>query len=208
MGNAFFVRPWQSRMACVQNGLLQDLICQKETSPSQVGAVFKGRVRRLSKALNFAFVDIGLYKAGFLYGKDALNGRLQPLSKVLRPGKEILVQVKSDANREKGVRLSMNIALPGKILGLSSTAKGKERGFAQDHFFKRKRASFEFGFKTGERGTAPSSSAPWARAKSEKDFADDLKLLKDRWRILQKKVSRQILCGGDRKRTFAASHLS
>ena len=119
----FNIRPFQSRVAYVSEGSLRDIFYQRESSPTLVGAIYKGRVSRLSKGLNFAFVDIGLDKAGFLYGKDVNDGK-RPLSRELQVGQEVMVQIKSDANRDKGTRLSMNIALPGKYLVYIPGQKG------------------------------------------------------------------------------------
>ena len=129
----FNVRPFQSRVAYIKDGLLKDLFYQRESNPSLVGAIYKGRVSRLSKGLNFAFVDIGLQKAGFLYGKDVGDGK-KPLEKILQTGQEVMVQIKSDANREKGTRLSMNIALPGKYLVYIPCPEGRKKRRLTAHF--------------------------------------------------------------------------
>ena len=80
----FNVRPHQTRMAFVKDGVLKDIFYHRDQDPSLMGAVYKGRVSRLAKRLNFAFVELGLKKSGFLYGKDMINRGNQPL----KPGPE------------------------------------------------------------------------------------------------------------------------
>ena len=109
------VRPYQTRIASVEKGRLKQIFYHRNKSPSQVGALYKGRVSKITKSLNFAFVDLGLERSGFLYGKD-LTGKTKEISKVLKTGQEILVQIKADPIRNKGVRLTQEISLAGIYL--------------------------------------------------------------------------------------------
>ena len=109
------VRPYQTRVACVEKGVLRQIFYHRKAQPSLVGALYKGRVVKIVKSLNFAFVDLSLEKAGFLYGKD-LRGQNKDVAQMLRPGQEILVQIKADPLRNKGVRLSMEVGLAGFYL--------------------------------------------------------------------------------------------
>ena len=175
----FNVRPFQSRVAYLKDGLLKDIFYQRESSPSLVGAIYKGRVSRLSKGLNFAFIDIGLEKAGFLYGKDAGDGK-KPLEKILQTGQEIMVQIKSDANREKGTRLSMNVALPGKYLVYIPCQKEGKNAVSRrisDRKEKIRLSKILDGF------TEPGSVLirTLGENKSERDFKSDLETLKNQW---------------------------
>lgn len=179
----FNVRPYQSRVAYVKDGLLRDVFYQRESSPTLVGAIYKGRVTRLSKGLNFAFVDIGLDKAGFLYGRDVNDGK-KPLNKVLTAGQEVMVQVKSDANREKGTRLSMNVALAGKYLVYIPDQKGKSAVSRRisDRKEKSRLSKMLEGFK--EPGALLVRTL--GEGKEEEDFKSDLKILKNQWADLKK----------------------
>ncbi|MGI9548383.1 MAG: Rne/Rng family ribonuclease [Bdellovibrionales bacterium] len=109
----FNVRPYQTRMACVEknNRLTQVSYYQKET-PSLVGNIYKGKVSQIQNSFNFAFVDIGMKKGGFLYGKDLFQ-KSQKVEDVLKLGEPLLVQIKSDPIRDKGPRLTTEISLPG-----------------------------------------------------------------------------------------------
>lgn len=69
---------------------------------SCVGGVYLGRVVKVEKSLNAAFVEIGLEKPGLLHlkkhGPDPSEGDI------------VTVQVKRDAREDKGVKLSLSIS--------------------------------------------------------------------------------------------------
>lgn len=67
------VRPSETRVAFVENGVLTDLTIEKKSSPTFVGSIFRGTVTRVLPGMQAAFVDIGLEKAGFLYVGDVLD---------------------------------------------------------------------------------------------------------------------------------------
>ena len=127
------VRPYQTRVACVENGILKQTFYQRKEQPSLVGALYKGRVAKITKSLNFAFVDLSLEKAGFLYGKD-LKGQNKDVAQMLRSGQEVLVQIKADPLRNKGVRLSMEIGLAGLYMVFFARTKNKEHFIKTDCF--------------------------------------------------------------------------
>jgi ribonuclease G len=64
------VRPVETRVAYIENGILTDLKIERKTSPTLVGSIHRGRVLRVLPGMQAAFVDIGLDRAGFLYVGD------------------------------------------------------------------------------------------------------------------------------------------
>ncbi|HIE59506.1 MAG TPA: Rne/Rng family ribonuclease [Hydrogenothermaceae bacterium] len=78
----------------------------------QAGGIYKGKIKRMSPAMNAVFLDIGEEKEAFLPVKDLSNGNYNI-------GKPILVQVKRTPVGTKGSKLSENIAIPGKYLVLT-----------------------------------------------------------------------------------------
>jgi ribonuclease G len=64
------VRPNLTRVAYVDDGVLNDLKIERLGSPTLVGSIFKGRVVRVLPGMQAAFVDIGLDRAAFLYVAD------------------------------------------------------------------------------------------------------------------------------------------
>lgn len=64
------VRPNETRVAYIDNGVLNDLKIERKTSPTLVGSVHRGKVIRVLPGMQAAFVDIGLDRAAFLYVGD------------------------------------------------------------------------------------------------------------------------------------------
>ncbi|MDX9731216.1 MAG: ribonuclease E/G, partial [Bdellovibrionales bacterium] len=64
------VRPSETRVAYIENGVLADLKIEQKTSPTLVGSIHRGKVLRVLPGMQAAFVDIGLDRAAFLYVGD------------------------------------------------------------------------------------------------------------------------------------------
>ncbi len=64
------VRPSETRVAYIENGVLNDLKIERKMSPTLVGSVYRGKVMRVLPGMQAAFVDIGLDRAAFLYVGD------------------------------------------------------------------------------------------------------------------------------------------
>jgi ribonuclease G len=64
------VRPNETRVAYLENGVLNDLKIERKTSPTLVGSIHRGKVMRVLPGMQAAFVDIGLDRAAFLYVGD------------------------------------------------------------------------------------------------------------------------------------------
>lgn len=64
------VRPMETRVAYVENGVLTDLKMERSKSPTLVGSIHRGKVMRVLPGMQAAFVDIGLDRAAFLYVGD------------------------------------------------------------------------------------------------------------------------------------------
>ncbi len=133
--------PEESRIAVIQEGLLEEFYIERTSRETLVGNVYKGRVANILPSLRAAFVDIGLKgKNGFLHASDVVGsldrngssanideealedaadrkGREEPpIQKLLTVGQEVLVQVSRDGMGEKGPSLTMDISLPGRYL--------------------------------------------------------------------------------------------
>lgn len=64
------VRPTETRVAYVENGILSEFKIERKTSPTLVGSIHRGQVLRVLPGMQAAFVDIGLERAAFLYVGD------------------------------------------------------------------------------------------------------------------------------------------
>lgn len=103
------------RAALMDESTLIDLIVERTERASVVGNIYLGRVERVMKGMEAAFIDIGLGKSGFL-GLDDNRRRNGDTSAPVHEGEAILVQVTKDAINGKGVQLSRRLTLPGRSL--------------------------------------------------------------------------------------------
>ena len=57
----------ETRVALIENGLLQEIFIERNSNKGHVGDVFRGKVIRVMPGMEAAFVDIGLEKAAFIH---------------------------------------------------------------------------------------------------------------------------------------------
>src|SRR5688572_32500207 len=61
------VTPRETRVAVVENGMLQELHIERGWRRGVVGNIYKGKVQRVMPGMQAAFVEIGLGRAAFLH---------------------------------------------------------------------------------------------------------------------------------------------
>ena len=123
------VCPRETRLAVIENGLLQEVYIERPNNKGIVGNIYKGKVVRVLPGMQAAFIDIGLEKAGFLHVSDVMpipdekenseidfNSPESDIKKWLKEGQELLVQVKKDPLGTKGARLSTHLSLTSRYL--------------------------------------------------------------------------------------------
>lgn len=122
------VTPSESRVALIENGILQEIHIERHTKKGIVGNIYKGKVSRVLPGMQAAFVDIGLEKAAFLHASDiAIHDELaddvspsqleiKDIRELVRDGQQIVVQVVKDPIGTKGARLTTDITLPSRYL--------------------------------------------------------------------------------------------
>jgi len=126
------VTPQESRVAVVENGVLQELIIERSRKRGLVGSIYKGKVCRVMPGMEAAFVEIGLERAAFLHASDIFQPRpengdkseILPINSVLHEGQHILVQVVKDPLGTKGARLTAQITIPSLYLVLMPNGAG------------------------------------------------------------------------------------
>ena len=127
------VTPQETRVAVVEDGVLQEIWVERHRIHGLVGNVYKGRVCRVMPGMDAAFVDIGLEKSAFLHASDVSivdgeevlteeNGT-EPITKLLHQDQNILVQVIKDPIGSKGARLTTHITVPSRHLVLMPYSK-------------------------------------------------------------------------------------
>ena len=186
------VRPYQTRIASVERGQLKQIFHHRNKYPSQVGALYKGKVSKITKSLNFAFVDLGLERSGFLYGRD-LKGKTKEVSKALKKGQEILVQIKADPIRNKGVRLTQEISLAGIYLVYLPGQKTKSTLSRQIKSPKERKRLNEIIEKLQAQGDLIART--FAYGQKEKQIEQEFAQLKEEWKTLQSQFKSQKTLG-------------
>ena len=67
------VTPRETRVAVVENGMLQEVHVERALKRGYVGNIYKGRVSRVMPGMQAAFVEIGLERAAFLHASDIVR---------------------------------------------------------------------------------------------------------------------------------------
>lgn len=118
------VTPQETRVAVVENGVLQEVHIERTQARGIVGNVYKGKVVRILPGMQAAFVDIGIDRTAFLHASDVPHEDdgaggstgMPPMTELLRDGQEIVVQVLKDPLGTKGARLTMQLSIPARYL--------------------------------------------------------------------------------------------
>ncbi|MCA9071588.1 MAG: ribonuclease E/G, partial [Planctomycetaceae bacterium] len=142
------LQPEESRIAIVEDGVLEELYVERNSAENFVGNIYKGRVVNIEPSIQAAFVDFGVGRNGFLHVSDveyqyfkdlqSNNGRKPesdsrgrkprqndrsprnkpPIQEIFKRGDEVLVQVIKEGLGTKGPTLSTYISIPGRYLVL------------------------------------------------------------------------------------------
>ena len=117
------VTPQETRVAMLEQGVVQELHIERSSARGLVGNIYVGRVARVLPGMQSAFVEIGLERAAFLHIADIWEHRqnghgheTRPIERILHEGQGLLVQVIKDPIGTKGARLSTQVSLAGRLL--------------------------------------------------------------------------------------------
>jgi ribonuclease G len=118
------VTPFETRVALVEQGAVQELHIERSIQRGHVGNLYLGKVVRVLPGMQSAFVDIGLERAAFIHVADLRQNRTErsngspitPIEKLLFEGQSLMVQVIKDPLGTKGARLSTQISIAGRML--------------------------------------------------------------------------------------------
>ena len=133
------VSAMETRVALIENGLLQDIFIERHNHRGHVGDIFRAKVLRVMPGMEAAFVDIGSGKAAFIHARDIAQIDAQgyelkqdsasSIQQLLREGQFVIVQVVKDAISTKGARLTTHLTLPSR--NLVYLPRSKNRGISQ-----------------------------------------------------------------------------
>jgi len=106
------VAGYETRMLVMEDNEPLDIFIERRSQGSLIGNMYLGRVQRLSRGINAAFVDIGEKKSGFLPLRE---------ESLLNEGELIRVQVTRDAYKTKGPQLTRELSIAGRFLVYKSS---------------------------------------------------------------------------------------
>ena len=121
--------PQETRVAVIENGVVQDLHLERLLERGLVGNIYQGKVARVLPGMQSAFIDIGLERAAFLHvadlhagfggggnGSSGAANAPPPIERLLFDGQALTVQVIKDPIGSKGARLSTQVSIAGRML--------------------------------------------------------------------------------------------
>ncbi|MEW5952101.1 MAG: Rne/Rng family ribonuclease [Elusimicrobia bacterium] len=109
----------ETRIAVLEDGMLSELFWERRSVGNIVGNIYKGKVENVLPGISSAFINIGLDKNAYIYISDVLGDKRQGIDKILKKDQEVMVQVTKDAISTKGMKVTMDISLPGRYLVLT-----------------------------------------------------------------------------------------
>ncbi|MDG4554739.1 MAG: ribonuclease G [Candidatus Competibacter sp.] len=192
------VTPRETRVAVVENGVLQEILLERVGRRGLVGNIYKGRVCRVLPGMEAAFVDIGLERAAFLHVSDirsetateegtAAGERWPVITELVRENQELVVQVIKDPIGTKGARLTTHVTLPSRFLvfladsdvaGVSVKIDGERERQRLKEMINGFRAEFGGGYIVR---TAAEGAEPWA-------LRADMQFLQRLWGSIRERV--------------------
>lgn len=140
------LQPEESRIAIVEDGILEELYVERTSIKTYAGNIYKGRIVNIEPSIQAVFVDFGVGRNGFLHVSDVefqyykhlmserdrddaennhkskFNERSSrnkpPIQEIFQRGSEVLIQVIKEGIGNKGPTLSTYISIPGRYLVL------------------------------------------------------------------------------------------
>ncbi len=191
------VTPQETRVALVENGLLQEIQIERSTARGIVSNIYVGKVVRILPGMQAAFVDIGLERTAFLHASDihpnTLNGSLEDvteddcITRMLHDGQKLVVQVIKDPIGSKGARLTTKLAIPARNLVYLpfSSHIGISQRIERDSERKRLKDIVKSQIKGIEGGYIIRTIAETA---SEADIQADVDILQKTWQQLRNRL--------------------
>ncbi|MBB3104701.1 ribonuclease G [Azomonas macrocytogenes] len=113
------ITPMESRVAVVENGVLQEVYVERPQRRGIVGNIYKGKVVRVLPGMQAAFVDIGLDRAAFIHAAEISTregNAVESISALVHEGQSLIVQVTKDPIAKKGARLTTQLSIPSRYL--------------------------------------------------------------------------------------------
>lgn len=204
------VTPVETRVAVVENGMLQEVYIERASKRGLVGNIYKGKVVRVLPGMEAAFVDIGLERAAFIHVSDIVgpdgpdSETPADIALLLREGQSLVVQVIKDPIGTKGARLTTQLSVASRYLvympsmkhiGISQRIEEEEERERLKHLVLScthedaavKSDDTAHADETEERGGFIVRTA--AEGAGEEEFKADIRFLERLWRKLEQRIA-------------------
>jgi len=183
------------RIAVLENNKLEQLYLERTNKEQIVGNIHKGIVVNLVPNIEAAFVEFGYRKHGFLHVSDILpsavgkRDRTTDIRKLLREGKEVLIQVRKEGIGDKGPSLTTYLSLPGRYLVLMPglSRRGVSRRIMDEQERNRLRKIISTLNVPDKIGVIARTAG---EGRSEKDLEHDLDYLLRLWHAISQRAER------------------
>jgi len=194
--------PEESRVAVLENNILEELYIERSDSDSCVGNIYKARVSNVEPSLQAAFVDIGQARNGFLHvsdvmpslavpsGREGRRGHARPpIQHIVKRGQEVVVQVTKHSLGKKGAAVTTFLSVAGKYLVLMPGLKrvGVSRKITDDADRTKLKALVESLNPPKELGVIARTAAC---GRNKRELNRDFNSLKRLWSTIQKRIKR------------------
>jgi len=186
------VTPPETRVAIVENGVVQEIIIERAAKRGLVGNIYKGRICRVLPGMQAAFVNVGLERAAFLHASDIYHpeGAKDQITDLVHENGEVVVQVVKDPLGTKGARLTTNISIPSRYLVYmpNMSTVGVSQKIEEDEERARLRDILT---RYSESSDIPAGfiARTAAEGVSEEALWKDMRYLERQWRSIQERAS-------------------
>lgn len=196
------ITPMETRVALIENGMLQEIYIERSAAKGIVGNIYKGKVVRVLPGMQAAFVDVGMERAAFIHvsdiaqldanGMEKRSADNEDIRSVLREGQSLIVQVIKDPMGTKGARMTTHLSIPSRYLvympytqhiGISQRIEDEEQRTRLRELVE-KCVTAE-----GMEGQGGFILRTAAEAVGEDELLVDVRFLRRLWGALQKKIA-------------------
>ena len=196
------VTPSETRVALIENGVLQEVHVEREARRGLVGNIYLGKVIRVLPGMQAAFIDINLEKAAFLHASDINsklitakndqdNDQVPDIRTLVHEGQYLMVQVVKDPLGTKGARLTTDLTIASRYLVLMPGAQ--HAGISQriEDINERNRLKGIVGDYCDEQHGFIVRTA--AEGAEEPDLKHDAEFLRRVWEKIQERKQRKVV---------------
>jgi ribonuclease G len=110
--------PMETRIAIVENGILQELFIERSNHRGLIGNIYRGKVVRVLPGMQAAFVDIGLDRTAFLHATEfhRVDTDAHDIRSLVWEGQYVDVQIVKDPIGSKGAKITAKLSISSRYL--------------------------------------------------------------------------------------------